>query len=239
MKASKKSPSQFRVPVCDRMIEAVETDDGKMLVSLKSVCESFGMDYAVQLTKLQSPDFDWATILISREVADDGTCRELAVIDVESLPLWLVMIEPVEVAPEFRPGLVRFQDEAKSVLSAWFPARSFDGLTSAPRPADMKRSGTTPGLRRKKARSGVAPLRLVCDYHEDKIVEFEAVPRPLGQRRDLEYMTLREYCDRYGVTDSQGQPLNDKDLAEIETTLKAMSAARGIPVKKVRAKQAP
>jgi P22_AR N-terminal domain len=239
MKASKESPSQFRVPVCDRMIEAVEIDDGKILVSLESVCESFGMDYAVQLTKLRSPDCDWATILITREVANDGTCRELAVIDIESLPLWLVMTDPVEVAPEFRPGLVRFQDKATSVLSAWFPARSFDGLTSAPGPADMKRPRTTPGLRRKKVRSGLAPLQLMSDHHEDRIVEFEAVPRPLGQRRDPGYMTLREYCDRFGVTNSQGRPLTDEELAEIEPMLEARSAALDIPVKKVQAKQAP
>jgi len=88
-------------------------------------------------------------------------------------------------------------------------------------------------------RSGVDPLRSICDDPEDRVVEFEAVPRTLGQRRDLEYMTIREYCNQYGVTDSQGRPLDDKALAEIETTLVAMSAANNIPVKKVAAKQAP
>lgn len=65
MKASKKLPGQFRIPVCDRTIESVETVDGMILVSLTSVCESFGMDYTAQLTKLRSPDCDWATIVIS------------------------------------------------------------------------------------------------------------------------------------------------------------------------------
>jgi hypothetical protein len=239
MKTSTRTPRQFRVPVCDRMIEAVKSDDGKFLVNLKSVCESFGMDYMAQFTKLRSPDCDWATIVLMRRTADDGTCRELTMIDIESLPMWLVMTEPGEVAPEFRPGLVRFQEEARSVLSAWFPAGSFDWLTSAEGPVVGMRPGTRPRPRRKKSRTGVAPSRLTCDPQEDGIIEFEAAPRPPGQRGDHEYMTLREFCDLHAITNSQGRPLSDEELAEIEPTLDAMSAALNIPVKKVQAKQAP
>ena len=213
MKASKESPSQFRVPVCDCMIEAVKTDDGKTMVSVKCVCESFGMDFAVQLKKLRSPDCDWATILITREIADDGTCRELAAIDIESLPLWLVMTEPDEVAPEFRPGLVRFQAEAKTVLSAWFPATSLGWLTSAPETEHRRRSVTIPRDKYKRMRSSIAPSQLICDNQEDRIIADESVPRPPAQGGDLEYMTLRDYCDRHGVTDSQGRPLDDEQLA--------------------------
>lgn len=109
---------QFRVPVSNHMIEAAETDDGEILVSVKSVCESLGMGYGVQLTMLRSSDCDWAT------------------------------------------------------------------------------------------------------------------------------MTLREHFDRIGVTNSQGRPFDDKELAEIELMLKAISAEAisaelRLPVRRVRAGQAP
>lgn len=168
-----------------------------------------------------------------RTMPDDGACHELTMIDIESLPLWLVMTHPGEVAPGFRLGLIQFQDEANAVLSAWFPARSLDWLASAEGPGGGMRPGTRPRPRRKKARTRVAPSRLMLDHHEDGIVEFEAALRPLGHCRDLAYTTIREFCDRHGMTNSQGQPLSDEELAEIEPRLEAMSAALGIPVRKL------
>jgi hypothetical protein len=52
-------------------------------------------------------------------------------------------------------------------------------------------------------------------------------------------MTLREFCDLHGLTNSQEQPFSNEELAEIEPELDAMSAALGNPVRRIQARQAP
>ena len=58
MKTAKKTRSEFRVPVCDRVIEVIEFDDGKIMIDAKSLCEAFGMDYTAFLSKCKVVPWD-------------------------------------------------------------------------------------------------------------------------------------------------------------------------------------
>lgn len=106
-----------RVPFHGDTLEAVAADD-KIWVSIIRVCDSLGIDGYTQSRKLKS--YPWATTSKMTAVAEDGRRRGLTMIDLESLPIWLVTIHPSKVAFETRIKLATYQKEAKAVLAAWF-----------------------------------------------------------------------------------------------------------------------
>jgi len=110
-----------KVPFRDGHIEAIGDDNGKVHVVIKRVCETIGVAFQAQLTKLKAKP--WATVTMIVTVAEDGRKREVACIALESLPMWMATIEPSKVAPEVRPILEAFQCEAHDVLRDYFFGR--------------------------------------------------------------------------------------------------------------------
>lgn len=108
-----------RVPFRGGFIEAAQLD-GEVWVPIRPVCEALGVSQQGQLAKLRAKP--WATIKMIFTVADDGKARQLAAVDLRSLPLWLATIEPSRVKPEARPALVAYQREAAEVLYRHFLA---------------------------------------------------------------------------------------------------------------------
>lgn len=78
-------------------IEDVRTPDGRAVAHLKRLCESIGLDFATQYRKLTSEDCDWAGIVIMTTPDQRGCLQQLAMIDHESIPLWLAGISPRKV----------------------------------------------------------------------------------------------------------------------------------------------
>lgn len=79
--------SLVSVPFHGDTIEAVKSDDGAVMVSVKRVCESLGISVDAQRIKLQSNE--WATTAMVAVVDPNGRLRNHFMIDLESLPLWL------------------------------------------------------------------------------------------------------------------------------------------------------
>lgn len=93
--------------------------DGKdVWVSLRRACENIGIDYASQFTKLREKS--WATIVLFPTVGLDGKNRDMTMIHLDSLPMWLATIEASRVAPEVRPRLEKYQLECAKVLRDHF-----------------------------------------------------------------------------------------------------------------------
>lgn len=92
--------------------------DGTPHVSVRHVCEALGVDITGQLQKLKTAP--WATIEIISTVAGDGKARDLAMIPVKSLSMWMATINPRKVAAEVRAKLERYQLEAADVLDRYF-----------------------------------------------------------------------------------------------------------------------
>lgn len=97
-------------------------DDDKTWVSLRHMCDLLKLNYSGQLQKLRCRS--WATVCLKHTVAADGLFREMAMLDSETVPMWLATIDENRVAPEARPKLTAYQREAKHALDAYFNRRS-------------------------------------------------------------------------------------------------------------------
>lgn len=96
----------------------VARDGDRLLVSVRGVCGGLGTAMQRQLSKLKTKS--WATITLMVTVGADGKAREMAMIDLDSLPMWLATIEPSRVAPHVRPKLVAYQRDVARVLRDHF-----------------------------------------------------------------------------------------------------------------------
>jgi hypothetical protein len=108
------------VPFRGQTLDALRDEDGKVWVSLLRICKLVGVAFTSQRAKLQSPGHEWAVMKMIFTTAADGKDRETLMIDLESLPLWLVTINSSKTRVALRPFLLRLQLEAKAVLAAWF-----------------------------------------------------------------------------------------------------------------------
>lgn len=122
----------IRVDFHGDALEATQDDTGRVWVVVRRVCENLGIDYSGQRTVLKAKA--WARVEMISTLAPDGRNREHLCLDLESLPLWLANID--RVADDLQPKLVKYQLEAKAVLSAHFfgggralPEKATEALT--------------------------------------------------------------------------------------------------------------
>lgn len=106
-----------QVPFHGDMLEAVKRDDG-IWVGVKRACENVGLDVEGQRKKLQ--DAAWArTDMISvRDSA--GRTQPTFMLHLSKVPMWLATITASKVDPAIRHKLERYQNEAATVLAAYF-----------------------------------------------------------------------------------------------------------------------
>lgn len=96
------------IPFHGTNIQSVEIDGNPHIV-LKPMVESIGMDYSRQLQKLKGKS--WATMGMTATVGADGKSREMTVIDLRTLTMWLATIDENRVSEEARPLVVAYQSE--------------------------------------------------------------------------------------------------------------------------------
>lgn len=102
-------------------LEATQTPDGRVWVSLRRCCESLGVAVQRQLEKLKSKHWACVTEMVTRDTS--GRNQSAVMVELDTLPLWLASIEPNKVNPEVRDKLVRYQKEAAKVLADHFYGR--------------------------------------------------------------------------------------------------------------------
>jgi hypothetical protein len=81
------SQSIVPVPFHGDSLDAVQTEDGKILVHFKQVCKSLGLDYGSQFRKMQ--DREWCVFVNMTTPDQRGRPQQLTMIDHESLPIKL------------------------------------------------------------------------------------------------------------------------------------------------------
>jgi hypothetical protein len=106
-------------------LDVVRGADGAVLVSIRRFCDALGVSYSRQLKKLKE-DESIEGVAMMATVAEDGKTREIACIDVRSLPLWLATIHPSKVMPIVREKLIRFRKECADVLADHFLGKRGD-----------------------------------------------------------------------------------------------------------------
>jgi len=79
------------VPFHGGTIQAVQDDLGNVLIVVKWICESLGIDFSSQLAKLKN--HHWATVGSFTTVDPNGRQREHSVIPLRALPMWLATID--------------------------------------------------------------------------------------------------------------------------------------------------
>ena len=104
------------IPVPGANAELTATQvDGKEWASITHVCEVLGIDSKSQRRKLH--DKSWACgVMMTLQVSGQG--REVFMVDRRTLTMWLATIDTNRVAPETRPTLEAFQNEAADALTA-------------------------------------------------------------------------------------------------------------------------
>lgn len=105
------------IPFHGTELHAVRTPRGAF-VSIKRICEIFGLDYTTQLKKLR--EFKWATVGEFPIVAADEKIREQVLVELSCLPKWLGDIEVNKVKPESREKIIQHQRECYEVLARHF-----------------------------------------------------------------------------------------------------------------------
>jgi hypothetical protein len=105
------------VPFHGDELQALHAPDGKVWVVLRRACEALGIPYEGQRQRLQdSGRSPWATTSMMLVVAQDQKQREVVVIDLDTLPMWLATIDSSRVAEHVREKLVVYQKECARVL---------------------------------------------------------------------------------------------------------------------------
>ncbi|WP_318744815.1 phage antirepressor N-terminal domain-containing protein [Corynebacterium sp. SFY-M4] len=104
------------VPGANAELKATQVD-GKEWASITHVCEILGIDSKSQRRKLH--DKSWACgVMMTLQVSGQG--REVFMVDRRTLTMWLATIDTNRVAPEVRPTLEAFQNEAADALDRYF-----------------------------------------------------------------------------------------------------------------------
>ena len=111
------STTLVQIPFHSTTITAM-SDEGKPLVSLRHMCESIGVDFAGQFTKLKKKA--WACVVLNSTHDTTGRLQEMTMIDRRTMTMWLATIETSRVKPEARPMLEAFQNEAADALDSYF-----------------------------------------------------------------------------------------------------------------------
>lgn len=209
MSISKNVPaSVVSVPFHGDTLEAVQTGDGKIMVSIKRVCESLGIDVEGQRKKLAT--CEWATTEFISAVAQDGKQRRLAMIDLESLPMWLATITASKVKAAVRPKLLQFQREAHKVLAAWFLGTCRENPALAAALADMKER-----LAELEYEQGWTQMCVHLAQTEASLAEGRASCGLYATGDDdTEYMTAKEFFELFRVRDGLGFSVAKAPAAE-------------------------
>ncbi len=147
METSLKVIEQKEIPFYDDELIAVRSEDGKVYVSVRHLCEALGLDRRGQVRRLQRNEiltegYKGGVIMSPPSPSGVGGGRQRAgLLRVDLVPLWLSGIDTKRVKDEIRPKLKQYQREAATVLwEAFQEGRltaepSFDDLLTTDSPA--------------------------------------------------------------------------------------------------------
>lgn len=220
-----RSTELVSVPFRGDAILAVNDDQGGVRVVIKRICESLGVDFSSQLTKLKG--HHWAGVAIITTPDSRGCEQRHSVIPLDRLPMWLATIDVRKVAESLREKLMAYQVEAVEVLS-----RHFFGAKEV---APVK----DPVLAQLESLCEVRRLQLEHDSRlvavESNVTAIQAVAASAESKADAAlalasgatgYVTVRGYCNIHGLR------LTRQESAEVGALLRKISIREGLELRK-------
>ena len=209
-----------QVPFGGDIIDAVKTETGEILVHPGKICDSLGIRWESQRAKLATSA--WACTTVIGVQVQDGQSkqyRNVTMIPLKIVPMWLAGISVNKVKPGIRAKLLAYQLEVVEVLSAWFL-----GVSNIPGLADeMKR--VKERLLEMEERSELMRRCLV-----DARMKLDAI---MGTAPCHEFLSLREFVDTYNIRGLLGTKLRGAQLQVISRQLTRLSKALNADVRKV------
>jgi hypothetical protein len=154
---------------------------GKVWAGLKRLCESLGVDFAGQFTKLRQKP--WARIEMISIRDSAGRKQETCCVDLDTLPMWLATIDAGRVAESIRPKLEAFQCEAADALRQYF----FQGEAVNPR---MKNRGRYQSMGRDPKWIETREKGVEARHGYTDTLKEHGVTRPFGYARCSDAINL-------------------------------------------------
>ena len=226
--------SLVSVPFQGDWIQALQDKVGAIWVSPSHVCNTFGINWATQFRKLQNASWG-CVVMMTMQVG--GQRRQVAMIPLKAVPIWLAGITPSKVKVGLRAKLVDYQNEAAEVLSAWFLGVSdVPGLVAALNEAKEQviLAREQVSLANKQvalAREESANFRDLSD-----LMLHPLIPSAEGEDEDSEghnlWMTVRVFTDLVGIRNIAGEPMTTNSLKSAGHALSKLSRLFGIEIRK-------
>ncbi|WP_372400741.1 phage antirepressor N-terminal domain-containing protein (plasmid) [Azospirillum sp. HJ39] len=95
---------------------ACRNDDGRVVVSVRPICEALGLTWGSQFNRIKRTPSLSTTIFMMKTVAADGKVREVLCLPLDLIPGWLFGVDVNRVKPELRDRLIAYQRECHRVL---------------------------------------------------------------------------------------------------------------------------
>lgn len=191
------------IPFHGQTVQSVEVD-GKPTVAFKPMVENLGLDYSRQLKKLKGKS--WATVSMINTVGADGKNRDMTVIDVRTLTMWLATIDENRVSEEARPLVVAYQNEVADAIESYWT----QGGAINPRATEHQKNALMFELRSQMELAQAAKGLIHDDFLEAKARIILA--RGMGEAPELDPATKPLYVQSF---------LKEKGLSKKQLSAKA------------------
>lgn len=124
------SDNIIAIPFHETQIIAMN-EGGTQWISPRHVCDSIGIDWKNQHSKLNSKS--WARVVLKTTHDSSGRSQELTMIDRKTFTMWLATIDTNRIKDvNARRMIEAFQNEAADALDSYF----FEGIAVRPSPED-------------------------------------------------------------------------------------------------------
>lgn len=212
-------------------ILATRIANGSILVAVRRICESFGLTFQSQSTKLRKADWAGVTNIVTPDAR--GLDQETLMIPVDRLPMWMVTISPNKIRPELREKLIAYQTEAADVLAQYFmpsdPPPAVPPSVPAVLPTGSSTAEQLAGLDLIDAM--VARIRgvVVAQAEQERrlaAVEVKADAALGAAAGDTGYMTLMGFCRIHKIRASR------EEMANVGWMLKRVCNKENLPLRK-------
>lgn len=191
------------IPFHGQTVQSVEVD-GKPHVVFRPLVESIGMDFASQYRRLNGKS--WATIVKTTTVGADGKNRDMTVIDIRTLTMWLATIDENRVSEEARPLVIAYQSEIADVIESYWT----QGGAINPRATEHQKKALMFELRSQMELAQAAKGLIHDDFLEAKARIILA--RGMGEAPELDPATKPLYVQQF---------LKEKGLSKKQLSAKA------------------
>lgn len=191
------------IPFHGQSVQSVEID-GKPYVVFRPLVESIGLDADSQMKRLRR--HSWATTVKMTGVGADGKNRDMTVIDVRTLTMWLATIDENRVNEEARPLVIAYQNEVADAIESYWT----QGGAINPRATEHQKKAMMFELRSQMELAQAAKGLIHDDFLEAKARIILA--RGMGEAPELDPATKPLYVQSF---------LKEKGLSKKQLSAKA------------------